>query len=57
MNPVMLCTKMIGVFDRLHSWMNWAPLAASSLKRMPLLAMIPTSKPCTLPHPQTSLSP
>ena len=57
MKPVMFCRNRIGTSMRLHSWMNWAPLWASSLKRMPLLARMPTGYPLTWPQPVTSVVP
>ncbi len=57
MNPVMFCRNTIGVSWRLQSWMNCAPFWASSLKRMPLLARMPTGKPLMLAQPVTSVLP
>ena len=39
---------------RLLSWMNCAAFSDSSEKRTPLLARMPTGKPCTDAQPVTS---
>jgi hypothetical protein len=42
MKPVMFCKNTSGMSLWLHSSMNWAPLLADSVNRMPLLARMPT---------------
>ena len=57
MKPVMFCRNTSGMPRWLHSSMKCAPLSADSLKRMPLLATIPTWWPHTWANPVTSVSP
>ena len=57
MNPVMFWANKIGVSERLQSWMNWAPLLASSLNRMPLFARIPIGRPPKMAQPVTRVVP
>ena len=57
MKPVMFCRKTSGMPRWLHSSMKCAPLSADSLKRMPLLATMPTGWPQTCAKPVTSVSP
>ena len=57
MKPVMFCKKTSGMSRALQSSMKCAPFCAASLKRTPLLAMIPTGQPSTWAKPVTSVSP
>ena len=57
MKPEMFCRKTSGMPRWLHSSMKCAPLSADSLKRMPLLATMPTGWPQMCANPQTSVSP
>src|SRR6266480_2667783 len=57
MYPVMCWRNTNGVPVWLHSWMNWAAFWDESEKSTPLLARIPTGKPCTCAHPVTSVGP
>jgi hypothetical protein len=57
MNPVMFCRNTSGMPRRLQSSMKCAPLRLDSLKRMPLLATMPTSKPQMRANPHTRVSP
>ena len=55
--PLMFCRKTRGTPRWLHSCTKCAPFSADSLKRMPLLATIPTRYPYSLANPQTRVSP
>ena len=47
MKPVMFCRKTSGMPRRLQSSMKCVAFSADSEKSTPLLAMMPTSKPCS----------
>ena len=53
MKPVMFCRKTSGMPRRLHSSMKCVALSADSEKSTPLLAMMPTSMPCSRAKPVT----
>ena len=47
MKPVMFCRKMSGTPRKLQSSMKCVVFSADSENRTPLLAMMPTRKPCS----------
>ena len=57
MKPLMFCRKTSGILRRSQSSMKCAPFRADSLKRIPLLARIPTGWPWMCAKPQTSVVP
>ena len=57
MKPVMFCRKTSGTPRRLHSSMKCVAFSADSENSTPLLAMMPTRKPCSRAKPVTSVVP
>jgi len=57
MNPVIFCKNSRGIFLWQHISTKCAPLSAVSLKRTPLLPMMPTGDPPIFAKPVTRVLP